>query len=502
MPIRVPVHAEVEKVKSKSSSGSKGKRAKKTISQPAPFPELNPNPVVEVDFDGRVHYINSAARRMFPDLETQQLEHPWLRDWKSITQPFREGRLDSTIRDVQVGESFFHQALAWVAGTTRVRVYGFDVTASQRAETELQVSETRYRRLFETALDGIILLDARTGQITDVNPFLIEMLGYARSEFLGKSLWEIGPFRDIAASQAAFRELQSTGYIRYEDLPLEKKNGQRMDVEFVSNVYTVDHHRVIQCNIRDITLRKRAEEALRASHDELERVVAERTAELQAANVQLRMLTQAIVSAQEEERLRVSRELHDEAGQALAALKMSLQRMRDELPPARDSLRRNADEAIALTDKTVEQIRMLAQDLRPSALESAGLDATLEGLCREYARRTLIQIDYNGAQLPELPGPMDICLYRFLQEALTNATRHGQATEISVDLQRDGQKILLAVQDNGRGFEPKAVLHNHARPPGIGLIGMQERLNMVGGWVEIHSEPGRGTRLVAHVETV
>ena len=87
-----------------------------------------------------------------------------------------------------------------------------------------------------------------------------------------------------------------------------------------------------------------------------------------------------------------------------------------------------------------------------------------------------------------------------MQEALTNATRHGEATEIEVDLQREGHHILLAVQDNGRGFDPKAVLYNHARPPGIGLIGMQERLKMVGGWLEIQSEPGRGTRLVAHVD--
>ncbi|HEX7586978.1 MAG TPA: PAS domain-containing sensor histidine kinase [Anaerolineae bacterium] len=375
-----------------------------------------------------------------------------------------------------------------------------DLTEHQRAEEALQVSETRYRRLFETAQDGIIILDAATGEITDVNPFLIEMLGYPQDEFIGKHLWEIGPFRDIAASQAAFKELQTRGYIRYEDLPLEKKNGQWMDVEFVSNVYQVDHRHVIQCNIRDITLRKRAEDALRASRDDLEQVVAARTADLESANVQLRMLTQAIVSAQEDERRRVSRELHDEAGQALTALKISLQMMRDELPPAQDSLHQKVDEAIALTNKTVEQIRRLAQDLRPSALESAGLDATLEGLCREYARRTLIQIDYDGAQLPVLPGPMDICLYRFLQEALTNATRHGEATEIQVDLKRDGHKILLTVEDNGRGFDPKAVLFNHARPPGIGLIGMQERLKMVGGWLEIHSEIGRGTRLVAHVD--
>jgi PAS domain S-box-containing protein len=129
----------------------------------------------------------------------------------------------------------------------------------QQAQTALQVSETRYRRLFETAQDGILILNADSGQITDVNPFLSEMLGYAREEFLGKRLWEIGPFKDIAAAQTAFQELQSEGYIRYEDLPLERSDGRHMDVEFVSNVYRVDGQRVIQCNIRDITERKHHE---------------------------------------------------------------------------------------------------------------------------------------------------------------------------------------------------------------------------------------------------
>jgi len=126
----------------------------------------------------------------------------------------------------------------------------------------LEISENRYRRLFETAQDGILILDADTGQIQDVNPFLIEMLGYTMEEFLGKNLWEIGAFKDIEASKAAFLELQSKGYVRYKNLPLETKDGRPINVEFVSNVYLVNHHKVIQCNIRDITERKKAEDDL------------------------------------------------------------------------------------------------------------------------------------------------------------------------------------------------------------------------------------------------
>jgi PAS domain S-box-containing protein len=114
--------------------------------------------------------------------------------------------------------------------------------ARQQVEDALQVSETRYRRLFEAARDGILIIDAVTHKITDVNPFMVELLGYARDEFLGKELWEIGVLNDAEASQEAFRALQATGYIRYEDLPLQTKAGVRRDVEFVSNVYLENGH--------------------------------------------------------------------------------------------------------------------------------------------------------------------------------------------------------------------------------------------------------------------
>ncbi|MCK9461226.1 MAG: PAS domain S-box protein [Proteobacteria bacterium] len=137
-----------------------------------------------------------------------------------------------------------------------------DISSSKRIEHDLVASEARYRRLFEAAKDGILILDAETGRIVDVNPFLVELTGYSHEEFLGKHLWEIGSFRDIAASKESFAELQTEKYVRYEDLPLKTRDGRKIAVEFVSNVYLVDDKKVIQCNIRDITGRKRAEENL------------------------------------------------------------------------------------------------------------------------------------------------------------------------------------------------------------------------------------------------
>src|SRR3989338_7946777 len=128
-----------------------------------------------------------------------------------------------------------------------------------KLEIKLKESEVRYRRLFETAHDGILILNSQTGQINDVNPFLEKLLGYSKNEFLNKKLWEVGAFKNMKASKEAFRVLQKEGHLRYENLPLETKDGQLVEVEFVSNSYMAGNTLVIQCNIRDITERKKLE---------------------------------------------------------------------------------------------------------------------------------------------------------------------------------------------------------------------------------------------------
>ena len=138
----------------------------------------------------------------------------------------------------------------------------------------LRESEVRYRRLFESAQDGILILDASTGRITDANPFLESLLGYDHGELLGKTLWDIGPFHDVTASRKSFVQLQTQKYVRYDDLPLETKTHEYKQVEFVSNVYMVDGEKVVQCNIRDITERRMVENRILLANEALRRLVA------------------------------------------------------------------------------------------------------------------------------------------------------------------------------------------------------------------------------------
>lgn len=389
-----------------------------------------------------------------------------------------------------------------------------DVTDLRRYAKSILESETRYRRLFETAQDGILLVDPNTRKVFDANPFMTDLLGYLREDLIGKELWEIGLFRDIESSKAAFGTLLEVGYIRYEDLPLRTFDDREIDVEFVSNVYAVGKSRVIQCNIRDVTARRRAEEAVGVAHEVLETRVRERTAELaetndalaaeivrrQAAESARLDLQGRLTKAQEDERRHIARELHDQMGQHLAALSLGLKVARDAIPDL-SSVGTRLYQLQALTDVIGREVHNLALELRPTALDDLGLPAALANYTESWSGRSGVEVDFQtvGLDAARLPAPIETSLYRIVQESLTNVLRHAQARRVSVLLQRTAGQVVAVVEDDGLGFGPEPISGQSGERDRLGILGMQERATLVGGTMAVESSPGKGTTVIVRI---
>jgi PAS domain S-box-containing protein len=394
---------------------------------------------------------------------------------------------DLTQADTQAVSAFANQAaVALLNARLYQEVQGWAAELEQRVEertAELAVSEARYRRLFDSNRDGLYVVDMQ-GHCLDANPAACQMLGYNREELLALDVYQIGSDGEDLSPEGRSRFLERLQPVLRDtvsgfEAELIRKDGEQVPVELSMTPLVFGGREAALASVRDITQRKQAEEELRASREQLKR------------------LARQLVSAQEDERKRLAHALHDEAGQALTALKIGLELMSQDLEEPCAFLRPRMDDAVSLTDQTTHRIRLLAQDLRPPALDSLGLSHTLEGFCREFAQRTRLGVDYQGTDLPQLPEEVNITLYRFLQEAMTNVARHARANEVDVALQSDAEAIRLSVEDDGRGFDLHTRPATHGRPQGMGLLGMQERVESLGGRLEVVSEPGQGTRLTA-----
>ncbi len=210
----------------------------------------------------------------------------------------------------------------------------------------------------------------------------------------------------------------------------------------------------------------------------------------------LHRLSGAILEAQEEERRRIARELHDEAAQALTSLLVRIRLL--ERSPNPEEARRHVQELRQLTAAALEEVRRVALELRPTILDDLGLAAALDWRVEEFnaaggARAALSVEGVEG----RLPGPVELALFRVVQEALTNVARHGQATTVNVCLRREAGSLVLTIQDDGVGFDPTTP--GTAAPRGLGLVGMRERMSLVGGELHLASRPGHGTRITARV---
>jgi PAS domain S-box-containing protein len=384
-----------------------------------------------------------------------------------------------------------------------------DITDRIEVREQMRISEIRYRRLFEAAHDGVLLIDPSTNKIIDTNPFMTRLLGYSRKQLIGKELFEIGLIKDEIASREMFLKLKKNHEVRYENLPLKSNAGRHQQVEVVANLYQEDGQPVIQCNIRDITTRKLAEEmssrnlklkkeivrrenseeALRAQRKE--QSILLKQSRLQQR--QLRELSHRILNTQEEERKRISRELHDVIAQTLVGINVHLGILDrgNTVSPAIFS--KQIVKTQALVKDAMGIVHNFARQLRPTALDDLGLIPALQAYLENFITDTGIRASLTAsARIDQTPTNVRTALYRIALGALTNVARHSKASSVKITIEYMEDLIHMTIEDNGKGFHvvKKSGSKKTSR---LGLISMRERAEMVGGSVQIDSAPSGPT---------
>ncbi len=312
-----------------------------------------------------------------------------------------------------------------------------DVTGCRDAQKALAFSEARYRRLFEAARDSILMLDAETGEIVDANPFIENLLGYTRNELVGRALWQIGCFADIEENREAFRSLLEAGYIRYENLPLKTKDGRKIDVEFVSNVYQESGTRVIQCNIRDISARRRLERRSEGQTLELADLHRRKDEFLAMLSHELRNPLAAIFSA------------------------MHIMRLQADQSPiqqrARAVLERQVAQMSSLINDLLEVSRVITGGIRLNA-ERLDLRAVVDhavGSARALIDKRNHRLTLVVPESPVWLAADAVRLEQVIVNLLNNAAKYtDEGGELFVTVEASDTQASLRVRDTGIGIPP------------------------------------------------
>lgn len=375
-----------------------------------------------------------------------------------------------------------------------------DVSERKAAEERLKQSEERLRTIFESSPDGIIVEDDE--KIVYVNKSYLHLFGYDEAEEL------IGQHISIVISLEDTKRVCEFGKSRLSgkqppakyEFKGRRKNGTPVEVEASVSISKVQENTYITTIIRDITERKKTQEALQRSREELEFRVAKRTEELEKANeARVRVLRQ-LVTVQEDERRRIARDLHDQLGQQLTALRLKLDILKKICGDNKELC-----ECVGETQKAARQldsdIDFLAWQMRPTALDDLGIAAALDHYVGQWSKQFDIPAIFNANRFGKilLASEVETQVYRIAQEALNNVYKHAKASRVNILLEPRDDFTVLIVEDDGDGFEPDEQILINKDKIGMGLIGMQERAALVGGSLEIESAKGEGTTIYVRV---
>jgi PAS domain S-box-containing protein len=365
-----------------------------------------------------------------------------------------------------------------------------DVTNRRRAELAEKGSELRYRRLFQTAKDGILILDAETGTITDANPFICGLLGYEHDDFLGRELWQIGLFRDKRENLIAYRELREKGYSRYDHLPLRTKAGRKVDVEFVSNVYRVNGQETVQCNIRDISERTQLEKAAKEQAKSLADLHRRKDEFLAMLSHELRNPLSPILNAMHLLRLRGGEDqIQQEARQVIERQVGQLTRIVDDL--------------LEVSRITTGRVRLDPQRLDVRNVVERAVESVQPLIDRRHHQLS-VSLPTESIWLQADPTRMEQVIVNLLNNAAKYTDESGR---IWLTVEEEGDEMMLSIRDSGIGLAPEMIpvvfdlfsqsersLDRSQGGLGIGLSLVRHLVEMHRGSVDVESPGlGRGT---------
>lgn len=346
----------------------------------------------------------------------------------------------------------------------------FVAAALQRMVDRIDPQAGRYRMLFESSPLAMWVLDAESLRFLAVNDAAVRLYGYTREEFLAMSALDVD--RQFGAA--------SRGVSRHT-----KKDGEHIDVDGVDHLVSWRGRQARLVFISDITERQRTQLALERLNRELEH-----------SHERLRALSRRLLEVQEQERGRLARDLHDDIGQALTALKIQL----ESVPRAgvEAALRSRIEDCVETTQHTLERVRQLSLSLRPSQLDDLGLAAALRSHLDRQARVAGIASHFDALEAPaEIAADTETACFRVAQEAINNVLRHAHARNLWLRLFTERGELALSVRDDGSGFDVDSVRRRAGAPASLGLVGMEERVALAGGSFDLRSKPGAGTVMLA-----